>query len=74
MRQRELASVNSGVRLTRRQIEKADQLASALGISRNRVIARLIDQAQVVSVPQLEVIVAHSSAPTTEEKTADVHL
>lgn len=74
MGQRELASVNSGVRLTRGQIEKADKLASVLGISRNRVIARLIDQAQVVSVPQVEVIVASSPAPAPEEKTADVHL
>ena len=39
--------VNTGLRLTNLQLEKADRLAASLGISRNKTIGLLIEAAEV---------------------------
>lgn len=52
---REIASVNTGLRLTPGQVKKADALAVLAGVTRNRLIARLIEQAHV-NTAQLEIV------------------
>lgn len=65
----ERADRNTGIRLTSEQMSKVNALAAQLGISRNRTIAKLIEQAQVVTVAQVKVALP---APVIEEA-ANVH-
>jgi len=43
--------VNTGLRLTTLQLEKADRLAASLGMSRNKTIGLLIEAAEVQTKP-----------------------
>lgn len=70
---KEKMSVCKSIRLTPAQHEKTAELARNLGIKRNQVFGVLIEHAQVISRPQVCVVVAGNVAPVTEEQ-GNVHL
>ena len=47
--------INTGVRITRAQATKLEELAQSLCISRNQVFGELIDAASVESQPKVKV-------------------
>lgn len=57
-------SVNAGLRISLIQMEKLRDLASQLGVSRNRVIGILIDHAEVESIPAINVSISNEKLAT----------
>ena len=47
--------INTGLRLPRPQFEKLNQMAATLNVSRNKMVALLVDAAEVQSEPAVSV-------------------
>lgn len=51
----ERMTINTGVRLTPRQVQKLEQMAVQLRTSKNRLVGLLIDSAEVANLPLVSV-------------------
>ena len=66
--------VNTGLRLPKPQFEKLNQMAATLNVSRNKMVAILVDAAEVQSEPAVSVGTVkangRSASPTTANASA----
>lgn len=54
-----MKTINTGISLSPERMDRLGLLAKELGVSRNEVVGRLIEAAQVVSRPAVNVVFAH---------------